>query len=134
MLQLALRLAEKLVHRVIEVDPSVVVDQLAQALTHVLRPVHVTVSINPADRELLNEAMSQLLAEFTHLRHIELVDDPQVSAGGCIVSYGQGQVDADIDTQLERVINLMLPAVDDAVGDPHVHDELESRDDELPLP
>ena len=36
-------MAEKLIHRAIEVDPTVVVDQLAQALSHVLRPLDVTV-------------------------------------------------------------------------------------------
>lgn len=108
-LDLALHLAEKLVHRVVEVDPTVVQDQLASALTHVLSPMEVTVEICPADRPVLEFALPELLAEFGHLKHIKLVDDESVTPGGCVVTYGQGQIDATIETQLRRVVELMIP-------------------------
>lgn len=108
-LDLSLHLAEKLVHRVVEVDPTVVQDQLAAALTHVLNPMEVTVEICPADRPVLEFALPELLAEFAHLKHIKLVDDESVTPGGCVVSYGQGQIDATIETQLRRVVELMIP-------------------------
>lgn len=108
-LEFALKMAERLVHRVIEVDRSVVVDQLANALQHVLRPLDVTVKINPADKPVLEAALPQLLAEFPRLTHIKLVEDADVTSGGCSVGYGQGEIDARIETQMERVIDLMLP-------------------------
>jgi flagellar biosynthesis/type III secretory pathway protein FliH len=68
------------------------------------------VRIAPSDREAMAGAMPQLAAEFAHLKHIHLVDDPAVSPGGCVVSYGQGRIDAAIETQLRRVAELMLPS------------------------
>ena len=108
-LEFALRMAEKLIHRAIEVDPTVVVDQLAQALSHVLRPLDVTVRAHPDDVPLLEEALPDLIAEFSHLQHVQLHRDAEVSRGGCIVSFGQGRIDATIETQLERVIDTILP-------------------------
>ncbi|MBL4575437.1 MAG: hypothetical protein JKY51_04960 [Opitutaceae bacterium] len=108
--EFALKMAERLVHRVIEVDPSVVVDQVAGALALVLRPMDVSVRVSPSDLAVISEALPQLLAEFDHLEHIHLAEDPQVSPGGCLVSYGQGQIDATIETQIRRVVDLILPA------------------------
>lgn len=114
-IEFALKLAERLVHRVIEVDPSVVVDQVAGALALVLRPMDVSVRVNPSELSVISEALPQLMAEFDHLEHIHLTEDAQVSPGGCVVSYGQGQIDATIEKQIQRVVDLILPADTDAV-------------------
>jgi flagellar assembly protein FliH len=115
--EFALKMAERLVHRVIEVDPSVVVDQVAGALALVLRPMDVSVRVSPSDLALISQALPQLLAEFDHLEHIHLTEDAHVSSGGCLVSYGQGQIDATIETQIRRVVDLILPAdADDPVA------------------
>jgi flagellar assembly protein FliH len=108
-LDFSLKMSERLLHRVIEVDPTVIVDQLANALSFVLRPLDVVVHIHPADKPILEEAMGQLMAEFSHLQHVHLEADEQVGRGGCVVSYGQGEIDATIDTQLQRVIEMILP-------------------------
>jgi flagellar assembly protein FliH len=108
-LDFALSAAEKIVHRVIEIDESVVVDQAAQALSLVLSAHDATVSVHPVDRPMLEDAMPQLVKELATLEHIELVDDEAITPGGCVVSFGQGRIDATIEKQLERLINLMLP-------------------------
>jgi flagellar biosynthesis/type III secretory pathway protein FliH len=108
-LELAIRFAAKLTHRVIEVDDQVVLGQLEAVLSQVLRPMEVTVRICPDDRQVLEEAMSQLLAQFAQVQRVHLVDDAQVGPGGCVLNYGQGQIDATIQTQLQRLVELMLP-------------------------
>jgi len=113
-LQFALKMAELLVHRVIEVDPTVVVDQLAAALALVMQPMDVAVRINPADRDTLAEAMPQLMAEFNHFQHVQLLDDETIHRGGCVVTYGQGAIDATVQTQIARVIDVILPPEDRA--------------------
>lgn len=109
LLAFGLRFAERLVHRVIEVDEEVVVDQLAEVLGHILRPLDVHVRINPEDRPVLEKAMPDLLARFNQLQHVELTDDPQVTRGGCIARFGHGQIDATIDRQVERMVEAILP-------------------------
>ncbi|WP_428386555.1 FliH/SctL family protein [Mucisphaera sp.] len=109
----ALRFAERLVHRVIEVDREIIVDQLAEALGHILRPLKVSVRINPDDRPILEKALPELLQRFSHLKQVELVDDDQITPGGCIARFGQGQVDATIDTQVQRMVEAILPPLHD---------------------
>lgn len=129
-LELALRMSEKLVHRVVDVDETVIIDQVAAALSHVLRPVDVTVRINELDRAILEESMPELMSDFSQFKHIRLVDDASVAVGGCIVNYGQGRIDARVEEQLDRVIKLMLPDgmfTTDSVGEEPAEEESESE-------
>lgn len=108
-IEFALSAAEKIVHRVIEVDESVVVDQAAQALSMVLSSHDANVRIHPVDRPMLEDALPQLLKELSNLKHISLVEDEAITPGGCVVTFGQGRIDATIERQLQRLIDLILP-------------------------
>jgi flagellar assembly protein FliH len=108
-LEFALSAAEKIVHRVIEVDESVIVDQAAQALSLVLSAQDASVRIHPVDRPLLEDAMPQLIQELDTIEHIELKDDEEITPGGCVVAFGQGRIDATIERQLQRLVDLILP-------------------------
>ncbi|MEX2213099.1 MAG: FliH/SctL family protein [Phycisphaeraceae bacterium] len=108
-LRLGLIFAEKVVQRVVQVDSEVIVDQLAEAICYVLRPTDVTVRINPADRAAVDEAMPQLLKGLAHLEHVEVAEDDTITRGGCMVAYGQGRIDATVDTQMRRLVELIIP-------------------------
>lgn len=108
-LDFALLLGRKLVHRVIEVDDRVIVDQVATALSHVLRPLDVTIRIHPDDRPTLERALPDLVAQIAGLEHVRLIDDPQIGRGGCAVGYAQGQIDATLETQMRRIVELLVP-------------------------
>ena len=114
-LELAMRLAEKIVHRTVQVDQTVIVDQVAAALTHALGGYDVTVRISPDDRPTLEAALPKLVDEFSRFEHIKLVEDADIGRGGCFLSFGQGQVDATLDAQLCRVVELLLPEPENSV-------------------
>lgn len=108
-LEMALKMGEKLVHRIVEVDKQVIGDVLADALAHVLGPMEVTVRICPEDRAVLEEVMPELKAQFAVFKQVHLVDDANVSRGGCVLVYGQGRLDATLETKLRRVVEMILP-------------------------
>ena len=107
-LELAVKLAEKVTHRRIDADATLVIDQLAAAFSHVLEPARVKVRIHPQDRPTLAEAMPHLLERFDHVAHAELIDDDTVGRGGCVLSNGPCTIDARIDLQLDRLASLLL--------------------------
>ena len=109
-LQLGVALGTKVVHRQVQTDPAVVGDQVAAALRGVLESTDLRLRIHPEDRPLLAEILPDLLAGMAHLNHVELVDDPAVGRGGCAVDLPDGGgVDAAIDTQLDRIVEALLP-------------------------
>ncbi len=108
-LEFALLVAERVVHRTIEVDQTVVLDQIASALDLVFKPLSVSIHIHPDDKQVVEEALPRLQAEFANLKGITLVTDEAVSRGGCLIKHGQGEIDADLDAQLHRIAQAILP-------------------------
>lgn len=125
-LELALRLTEKIVHRVVQVDPRIIESQFTAALAHVLGPYDVVVHLHPEDRGTLTEAVPRVMAQAGRFKSIELVEDAAIQRGGCVVTYGQGAVDARLETQLCRMVELLLPS---AAAEPS---ELPEVDDSAP--
>lgn len=109
LVEVAVRLAERVARRVPTVDPTVVVDQVAEAIDYAARPCDVTVRINPADRALVEQAMPKLIETLPNVEHVTLTDDDTITAGGCDVTFGSGRIDATLDTQLARIAQALLP-------------------------
>jgi len=109
LLELALDMARRIVHRVPTVDPAVAVDQVAAAIEHVVRPGNVAIRVNPADRPLIAEALPDLAERLGGCEHVRLIDDDAVERGGCILTHGRGVVDATLTRQLDRLVESLLP-------------------------
>ena len=108
-LVLAVALARKIVLRVPELDPSVVQDQLAEALTLMGRPSSLTVTVNPSDRPLIDEVLPALTNRLLATAHASIEEDAAITPGGCIVRTGRGSIDATLDRQLDRIARALLP-------------------------
>ena len=108
-LRLALAVAEKIVHRAVAVDPTLVVDQVRAALAIVARPTEIAIHVHPDDFPLIDAVFAELTQALKPSRHARLADDATVGRGGCVVSMQGGQVDATLDTQLSRIAEALLP-------------------------
>jgi flagellar assembly protein FliH len=110
-LDLALAMGSKITHRVIEADPRVVTDQVAEALALVADATAVTVSVNPNDLALVDKVLGEIVEKIGLCTHVDLREDEQVGPGGCVVTTGKGRIDASVDRQVERIVETLLPAV-----------------------
>ena len=117
-LRLAALIAGRVTKRTIELDPLVVRDQLAAVLAVVARPTELVLRINPDDRAIVEYALPGLMAAMPAIRHAELADDADIERGGCVArtradtktgDAGGGEIDARIGTQLERIVEMLLP-------------------------
>ena len=108
-LRFALKFAEKLTHRVIEVHPEVVVDQVAAALRQVLEPTDVVIHTHPEDRPILEEVLPGMLQNLSQIHHVSCYEDEAVGRGGCVLGLQGGEIDATLDTQIRRIVELVAP-------------------------
>ena len=120
-LRLAAAIADRVTKRAIVLDPAIVVEQLRAVLSLVVRPTGLAVAIHPDDRAILAAALPDLLNSFPAATHAELLDDPALQRGSCVArtrATGEvdgmalavsGQIDASIATQLDRIIEVLLP-------------------------
>ena len=106
---LAAAVARKVTKRQGVIDEQVLADNLIEAMKLAVGAADVRIAIHPSQRATLAEALQQLRINWPALKHIELVDDAALSPGGCRVFTLGGAVDADLDSQLDRVIEDLLP-------------------------
>ena len=107
-LRLAVKLAEKIIGREIERDDAALADIVSTALRHARQQEALTVRVNPADLPRV-QAHRERLDPSGRARFIDLVADPRVGHGGCVIEGESGTVDARLDTQL-RVLERALLA------------------------
>jgi flagellar assembly protein FliH len=116
--ELAIELAGKILAGALSARPEMVVDVVQGALRRVSDRRHVVVLVNPADLDMLREAIGQGVADGAQniLSGVELCDlqsDQRVEAGGAIVRTAEGELDAGVQTQLERAREVVEAALAD---------------------
>jgi len=119
LLALSAMIGQRVTHRVIELDPSVVVDQLKGVLALVMRQSRLTIRVHPLDRDLVSIALPELARAYSAAVDAEIIDDPTLARGSCLLrladlvqegeANGAGTLDASIETQLDRIVQALLP-------------------------
>jgi type III secretion protein L len=100
---LAVRIAERILGRTLELSPGAVTDVAAQAMTLVGKPRQVLMRCHPEDLAALEAARPRLRAAAARAEVIALRPDPSLSRGGCVIETELGVVDARIEVQLEAI-------------------------------
>jgi flagellar assembly protein FliH len=107
--ELSIAIARRVTKRQAAIDPEVLRANVAESLKLVLRAADVRIAVNPAQRSVLESVLPQLQVEWPDLKHVEIVGDETVLAGGCRVHTRDGVVDGDLETQLDRVVGELVP-------------------------
>lgn len=117
-LRLAVKIAEKILGHELQRDKKAVVDIVATALRQARRNEMITLRVNPADLPLI-EQHRQRFDRIGRNQFLDVVPDPAVTAGGCVIESESGAIDAQLGTQL-RVLERAL--VMRAAGDTRLKD------------
>jgi type III secretion protein L len=105
-LRLAVKIAEKILGRELQHDKEAVVDIVATALRQARRNEMITLRVNPADLSIV-EQQRQRFEQSGRNQFLDIVPDPAVTAGGCVIESESGAIDAQLGTQL-RVLERAL--------------------------
>ncbi|MDX2114375.1 MAG: FliH/SctL family protein [Planctomycetota bacterium] len=108
-LAFAVAAAERVTRRVIAIDPGVVAGQLEAALAMTVAPSRLFVRVHPDDEALAREILPTLVERFAPGAHAVLSPDSTLARGSALIRTELGEVDASIDTQLDRIIEAVLP-------------------------
>jgi flagellar biosynthesis/type III secretory pathway protein FliH len=95
---LAVEVAERVVAGAIEVDPARVLDVVRGALRTMVERERVTVLVHPSDVAFVRDALPDF----------EVHDERRVARGGAIIRTSLGEVDATLETKLDRAREAML--------------------------
>jgi flagellar assembly protein FliH len=71
----------------------------------------VSIRVNPAEKEQIEQHCLAALPDDGH--HIEVVGDPAIARGGCIVETHLGTIDATIESQWREIADEILKDADE---------------------
>lgn len=108
-IELALRVAAKIIGSDIERNPELVVDICANAIQSVRSQKAMILKVNPEDGKLLREKKPRLMEQIGRAIDIAVRDDPDMERGGCMIQTEFGTIDGQIRTQFEMLRVVLVP-------------------------
>jgi flagellar assembly protein FliH len=106
--RLAVGIAGRLVRRELRTSPEIPLTLIREALELAASCSRLAVHLSPADCDTLREPLAQLTTSHNGTRAIQIVPDPAIASGGCLVHTEFGVIDQQIETQLERIEKELL--------------------------
>jgi flagellar assembly protein FliH len=111
LIELALAIARRVCKLLVEGSPEAARANARHVLKAVEHDGDLELRVNPADHDTLREVAGEVLRCGAELEHVQVTADAAVERGGCILSTPDGQIDASIETQLQRVAEAILEGV-----------------------
>jgi flagellar assembly protein FliH len=108
LVRLALAIADRVTHQHALLDRKVAEATVEETLKMMGAARTVILLVNPAEIETLENFLPDLLAKIRSIDSIELTADDSITPGGCTVRFGAGQIDARIETQIQRIADELL--------------------------
>jgi len=103
LVRLAVAMAERIVRKEVQLDRELLTKMAHVAIERLGESVVATIHLNPADHEAISARRDASLG-----LAVQIVADPAVEPGGCVVRSAFGVIDAGIDTQVREVARALL--------------------------
>ena len=108
-LDLALKVAAKIITRDLERDPDVLLEIVAGCTEAARSSKAMIFKVHPEDGKRLREKAPRLIELIGRSIDITIRDDSDVERAGCIIQTEYGTIDGQIRTQFEMLRNLLMP-------------------------
>ena len=108
-LDLALKIAAKIIGRDLERDPDVLLELVTNTAESARAAKAMIFKVHPEDGKLLREKMPRLREMISRTVDIAVRDDTDIDRGSCIIQTEFGTIDGQIRTQLEMLRNVLTP-------------------------
>lgn len=103
-LEISVDIAKSIIKKELESDPQVLINTIVDVLKTVSKnEPKITIKVNPQSVQFIKDAISNITYQYGIDSKINILADPSVEDGGCILQTNNGIVDASIDTQIEII-------------------------------
>lgn len=108
LVELATRVAAKILVREVKTQPQLVLDLVRLTVRRLAERQKVVISLNPSDLEKVKGSEVEAGLTGMGVKEIEYVADESIIAGGLKVSSGAVSLDATLDGQLSEIVKGLL--------------------------
>jgi flagellar assembly protein FliH len=103
MLHLIRAIAEKVVRVAVRMDNQTVRETILEAFSFAADRSEVIVRVNPEEVEYVKEIRPEFFDRISELKSITIKSDPSITRGGCFMETTFGNVDARLETRLQKI-------------------------------
>lgn len=103
-LEISVDIAKTIIKKELDSDPQVLINTIVDVLKTVSKnEPKVVIKVRPQSVQFIKDTIPNITYQYGIDTKINIVADPSVEEGGCILQTNNGIVDASIDTQLEII-------------------------------
>jgi flagellar assembly protein FliH len=106
--ELAVAIAEKILHREIELHPDVSVELVRETLDLAAGSSRLELRMHPDDVTLLGPHADEVVRAASRCGEVEISGDASIARGGCVIETQHGTIDAQLETQLGRIMSELV--------------------------
>jgi flagellar assembly protein FliH len=107
-LEILFLIAERIIHREINLSPDIVLDTVRQACTHLSETDEIRIRLHPSDFEYMRDIERILSTHLTGKRTLHFLEDATLDRGGVIIDTEFGEIDASIRSQIDHLREAVL--------------------------
>ena len=122
MLQLVLSISKKILHHECQVNEEVITATLREVSKHIVDQRKIVIRLNPADAQFLQSHPDKAIPVKKGRQGVELLKDPSITRGGCVVETAFGGIDATMETQFDQIVSLLWEQFNES-GQPSTREE-----------
>ncbi|MFO7839130.1 MAG: FliH/SctL family protein [Desulfosalsimonadaceae bacterium] len=103
MVRLVMAVARRVIEAEVEKNEDIIVKTVNRTIDSAVEAEQYYIRVNPADLEKVKENEPLFLAAMKGLENIQFIADEAISPGGCRAESRAGDVDATIESQMEKI-------------------------------
>lgn len=103
-LEISVNIAKKIIKKELDSDPQVLINTIIDVLKTVSKnESKITIRVRPQSVQFIKDTLPNITYQYGIDSKINIISDPSIEEGGCILQTNNGIVDASIDTQIEII-------------------------------
>ena len=111
-IDLIFAVSEKIVHHEVRSKESIIKNAIFEALELAVEKSKVVFNVNPDDYDFVEKLRPELFNQNKGVKSIVVTSDPGVTRGGCYLETPYGNIDATIESKLEKIYQCLQESVE----------------------
>jgi flagellar assembly protein FliH len=110
-LDLIFAVVEKIIPHEVKQDDTAIKEAILNALNMAVEKSKIIFSVNPDDYEFVEKLRPDLFRQNNEIKSIVVTSDPSISRGGCFLETSRGNIDATIESKLEKIYQCLQETI-----------------------
>ena len=103
-LEISVDIAKKIIKKELESDPQVLLNTIIEVLRTISKSEpKITIRVRPQSVQFIKDTIPNITYQYGIDTKINIISDPSIEDGGCILQTNNGIVDASVNTQIEII-------------------------------